>query len=149
LEGIPPQRGFHPGAVTVLNEYRNELLALKGDGATSLDYIRRLSMVPTYEGRMKSDAIEQDRKGRILLAIDPLSDGAGKQVEKIVKAWRKDKIAVTKGKARHGQWGDIISSFERDELSRPNKKKRENQLFAQYRRIVGGQKPNADGINSD
>ncbi len=141
LEVIPPQRGFHPGAVIVLNNYRKELLSPwdsgKGDPAKFRDYIGRLSMTPTYQSRMTADVIEHDDKGRILFAIDPLSTGAGKRVEQVVKEWRKEKSAVKRGNSRLGQWGDVISSFEKQELKC---EKRNDQLFARYRRIIGGLK---------
>lgn len=140
-EVMPPQRGFHPGSVIVLNDYRKKAISLrseaKGDPAKVLNCVRFLSFVDTYQDQMTADVVEHDKKGRILIAVDPLATGTGKLVEQIVKDWRKEKSAVKRGKPRLGQWGDVIYSFETRELSG---QKRSAQLFARYRRIIGALK---------
>ena len=137
LANNPPQRGFHPGGVVVMNEYRGEW--------ASLSHYKR----SRYQRLMTADMIDYDDQGKILIAIDPFSAGAGKQVEQIIKSWRKGKKAVKKGKARIGQWGDIISKFESGEFLRKRGQKRDDQLFARYRRVIGGKHDGPDEINFD
>lgn len=140
-----PQHGYNPGAVIVLNDYRKELPSpghfIKVNVAQNLDCARRQLNVFTHQGRMTAEVVERDNRGKILLAIDPCSTGTGKRVEQIVKAWRKDKSTVKIGKPRPGQWGEVIASFENQELARQRSKiKRNHQSFVRYRRIIAGLK---------
>jgi hypothetical protein len=119
----------------------------KGDVTKRLDLARGLMMVSTKQSRMTAEAIAQDTQGKILLAIDPLATGAGKQVERIVKAWRNGRKAVNRGKLQLKKSRNVIAKFEAQELSRKANEIRDDQLFAQYRRIIGRQAP--DEISSD
>ena len=131
LENTKPQRGFHPGALTVLNEYRKDLIS------SEKSVWENFHKISYHQSRMAGEIIEQDNKGKILFAVDPLASGIGKRVEQILKSWPKEKRAFKPAKFRPGQWGDVISSFENEELSRKRRKEKGyDQRFAKYRRII-------------
>jgi hypothetical protein len=130
---MQPQRGYHPGAVTTLNDFRKETILpgeeAKGDPRNYLRYM-------IYKDRMVAAAVDHDKHGKILIAVDPLATGTGKQIERIVKNWRGRQGAAEIGKPRLGQWLNVIASFEEHELNRSEKQRRNDQLFARYRRTL-------------
>lgn len=146
-------RKFLASGVIVLNDYREKLNELKQsakeDPRKTLEVLRGYSMLPTYQNRLQAEVVDHDGDGKILLAIDPHTAGAAKQVEQVVQAWRKRRPAIKRGKARIGQWGDVISEFEQKELTPKKAIKRDDQLFARYYRIIRGKDLGSDGIGYD
>ncbi len=89
-------------------------------------------------------------EGQIFIGFDPCVPNIEKLVLERVRAsvrkWRrlfpkshvKSHDLRSAGRARVAQWLDIIKRFEEAELSRCDRTKRGDQLFARYRRTIGG-----------
>jgi hypothetical protein len=139
IERMPPQRGLHADAVILVNQHRKKLWRMqrhsKEDPGKMREYARALAIWGISKEWI-DDAVQCDRDGRVLIAVDPLATGIGKLVEQIVKDWRRDFIPKQKGKQRLDQWLDVIACFEKAELDRHRGVNRDDQLFVRYRRII-------------
>ena len=72
---------------------------------------------------LKTSVVEYHRDGQILIAIDPAAPipRVTKGVESAVKHWREGQEPMDMGKARVGQWLDVVAMFEEAELARTEK----------------------------
>jgi hypothetical protein len=66
-----------------------------------------------------------------------------KRVREIIKDTRRNKQKESvPGRSYWKEWLTVIADFEKTEMTRVvNKEKRNDQLFARYRRIIGINKP--------
>jgi hypothetical protein len=96
-----------------------------------------------FGGGANFDAFCALSLGRILIGFDPTRPG----IEKVVQ--KKVREIITNAKTRSGTdsvagrsfwkaWLNVIAEFERAESARNPKQKRDDQLFARYRRVIGG-----------
>lgn len=79
--------------------------------------------------------------GRVLIGFDPNKPGIEKLVQKKVREIIKEKrrrkgTDAPTGRSFWKVWLDVIAKFEEAELARTTKQKRDDQLFARYRRII-------------
>jgi hypothetical protein len=94
------------------------------------------------------NALEEFASGYLLIKFNPYLPNVDRlvseQVRSAVRKWRRffplpaDKWNRHRppGRARISDWLAIIKSFEQAELSRDGRTKRDDQLFARYRRII-------------
>ena len=82
--------------------------------------------------------------GDLLIAFDPYQPNVELKVAAEAKAmarrWRRlfpKRRRQSHGRLRPGSWLPVIEDFEYEELTRGPHTKRNDQLFARYRRIIG------------
>jgi hypothetical protein len=109
------------------------------------------SLRKTWNKELKENAlIGGFAWGQIFVGFDPCVPNIEKlvmeRVRAIVQKWRrlfpkshvKSHDRRPPGRARVADWLGIIKRFEQAELSRDDGTKRDDQLFARYRRTIGG-----------
>lgn len=133
----PAQHGFIPPPVTVLNDQRrfqnyHRQLETTGQKTRLAESEKRLAL------HVQDSALELHRAGLILIAVDPNAPPAriAKGVTSAVADWQNGRKPMDTGKARIGQWLDVLAKFEAAESSRQKKQIRNDQLFARYRRAI-------------
>jgi hypothetical protein len=131
------QHGFIAPPVAVLNDHRPfqnyyRQLETGGQKTRLAESAKRLAL------HVSTSAIESHLVGLILIAVDPNAPPAriAKGVTSAVADWQNGRQPMDTGKARIGQWLDVIASFEKSEISRQKKQIRNDQLFARYRRAI-------------
>jgi len=133
----PARHGFIAPPVTVLNDHRPfqnyyRQLETAGQKTRLAESAKRLAL------HVSKAAIESHLAGLILIAVDPNAPPAriANGVASAVADWLNGQKPVNIGKARIGQWLDVVSKFEIAESSRQKKQIRNDQLFALYRRAI-------------
>jgi hypothetical protein len=100
----------------------------------------------SYGGGANFDAFNSLTLGRVLVGFDPRRPGIEKLVQRTIReiiksAKRKGDGAERVGKSYWRDWLIIIAEFEKAEMTRIAKQKRDDQLYVRYRRIIGLNKP--------
>jgi hypothetical protein len=107
------------------------------------------SLASIWERESCGNADNQFALGRILVAFDPyvpnIEGLVAKRVRVAVRKWRclfpkpfdKSPMHRSPGRLRIQDWLAIIRNFEQTEMDRDPRTKRDDQLFARYRRIIG------------
>jgi hypothetical protein len=105
-----------------------------------------------WEEEHCGEATEAFASGYLLIKFNPYAHNVGNLVSERVriaaKKWcqffpkpvDKWKLHRPPGRARIADWLGIIKTFELAELSRDDRTKRDDQLFARYRRIISAWK---------
>ena len=133
LKTIPPQHGYYPNAVEVLEARKfGSCLSPKKRAHELEDLHEEINRNHIYE-----EAVAAEMGGRLLINLDPFAPNVGKEVEKIAAKFRRSDRAQDKGEARVIQWLQAISRFEKEAIKCQTGKILDDQNFASYRRIIG------------
>jgi hypothetical protein len=142
-EKFPPQHGINLGEVVVLNPNRLKALVLDKRAKTS-SADRLAAFRFRAVGHLLENAIHlaetADKKGHMLISIDPSAPLASitEKIKAHVRTW-KQQLQISKQEKNYISSSlDVVAKFERHELERDGAKKRDDQLFAMYRRAIKG-----------
>jgi len=138
IQSLPPQHGWLPPPMTVLNDFRKwrallERIKSRGDGP-------ELKKCEATLRKFLVEAVENCHdRGQLMVAIDvgaPIP-AITKAITSAVENFRGDQKPHDVGKNRIDDALAVVSEFEKKELSRDSRKTgRDDQLFARYRRII-------------
>lgn len=152
LQELPPQKGFdgrpcvsvtlkaldtgsgaNPNAALVLDRGLHRKAKTDPESQSILEMATEVHAREV--GRL---AEEQHREGRIIIAIAPDISNLDDAMKLFQKCYRAHWKAGKKGKGRMEDWFAVIRKFEAEELDATEAKtRRDPQLFARFRRVIG------------